>query len=319
MTALAVDFGSFASDRRNLQNAADAIALAASQDLPDATAAQASANSWAAKNSVNPADMTVTITQQNLPSVPNPQVKVTIQRSHSFTFARLIGISSANVSASAVSIKTSPGGSAGLLPFTVQQSALNGVPPGVSVVIKYDANNPTTGNFGPIRLDGTGASVYLTTLENGSQNSLCASVATNCPYPSTVQTQTGNMIGPTSNGVDYRINNTSAACNTWSQVVLVNGSGQEGLNPACNPFGPGGNSASKQVIVIPVINHLCNGTCTVTVLQFALFFLEGYGPGGCTGNSCEIKGRFINSNTDFGALIGVFDPNSFAHFVRLTQ
>ncbi len=319
MTAFSVDFGSYAADRRMLQNGADAIALAASQDLPDAAAAQASANSWAAKNGVNAADLTVTITPQNLPSVPNPQVKVTIQRSHSFTFARLIGISSANLSASAVSIKTSPGGSAGLVPFSVTQAALNGVSPGQPVVIKYDANNPTTGNFGPIRLDGTGASIYLTTLENGSQTGLCASGVSGCPYTSQAQTQTGNMIGPTRNGVDYRINNTSAACNTWSQVVLVNGSGQEGLNPACNPFGPGGNSASKQVIVIPVINQLCNGTCTVTVLQFALFFLQGYGAGGCIGNVCEIKGAFISSNTDFGALVGVFDPNSFAHFVRLTE
>ena len=42
MAGMAVDVGSYASDRRQLQNAADSIALAAAQELPDEGDAQAS-------------------------------------------------------------------------------------------------------------------------------------------------------------------------------------------------------------------------------------------------------------------------------------
>lgn len=70
---------------------------------------------------------------------------------------------------------------------------------------------------------------------------------------------------------------------------------------------------------MPVIDSLCNGACYVTVVEFALFFLEGYGAGGCTGNDCEIEGRFIQSNTNYGALMGVYDQDTFSHFVRLVN
>ena len=30
-------------------------------------------------------------------------------------------------------------------------------------------------------------------------------------------------------------------------------------------------------------------------------------------------GRFINSNTNYGALTGVYDADTFAHFVRLVE
>jgi Flp pilus assembly protein TadG len=318
VTALAIDVGSFAADRRDLQNAADAIALAAAQDLPNSGAVQATANSWAAKNGINVADMTVTITQQNLPNVPNPTVKVAIQRSHSFTFARIVGITSSNASASATSFKTSPGGGTGLMPWSVLQSVLNGAPPGTSVTLKYDSNNVVTGNFGALRIDGNGASVYKNSIEHGSTNGLCATGVSGCPYPSTVQTEPGNMTGPTKTGTDYRISNTDSNCDTWAKAVSGSGSSYY-VKPACNPFTKGGDPNSLRVIVVPVINSLCNGACTVTITSFALFYLEGYGAGGCTGNNCEIKGRFIASNTDFGAIVGVFDPNSFAHFVRLSQ
>src|SRR5437660_1670719 len=62
MAGLAVDVGSYAAERRSLQNAADAIALAAARDLPDQTAAQASAQTYAAKNGIAPSNMTVTVT-----------------------------------------------------------------------------------------------------------------------------------------------------------------------------------------------------------------------------------------------------------------
>ena len=60
MAAMAVDLGSFSAQRRDLQNDADAIALAASHELPDGSVAIAKANEWAVRNGVDPSRMTVT-------------------------------------------------------------------------------------------------------------------------------------------------------------------------------------------------------------------------------------------------------------------
>ncbi len=316
--ASGVDLGSYAAERRDLQNAADAIALAAAQNLPNGDSARGAANLWAIKNNVSPSDLTVTIIEQNAPTVPNPMVRVSITRSHPFTFARLIGISSAPVSASATAIRTSPGGSDGLVPWSVQRALLDGVTPGTTVVMKYDSNDVTSGNFGAIRIDGNGSNVYRDTIEEGSSNGLCAASVVGCPYPSTINLETGNLVGGTRTGTNHRLDNTDPDCDTWDETMEVHGQ-EQFIRAECNPFAAGGNSDSLRVIVIPVISNLCNGSCSVTITEFALFFLEGYGAGGCRGNSCDIKGRFISSNTNYGADVGVYNEDTLAHFVKLTQ
>jgi len=319
MAALVVDIGSMTTDRRDLQNAADAIALAASQALPNQDAAQAVANQWAAKNDIALSEMELTFVAQNVPSVPNPKVIVKLTQDHEFTFARLIGVTSAEVGATAAAIRTSPGGSAGLVPWSVTRATLDAITPGVTTVMKYDSNGVTSGNFGAIQLDGSGANVYRDTAEFGSSNGLCATGNSSCSYPSTAQVETGNMVGATRTAVDYRMDNTSASCDTWAEVTQVAGNGSMSLQPACNPFLPGGDPNSLRIIVIPVIASLCNGSCTVTITEFALFFLEGYDNGQCNGNDCDIQGRFIASNTNYGAQVGVFGADTLAHFVRLVQ
>jgi hypothetical protein len=317
--AMAIDGGSFMSHRRSLQNDADAIALAASQGLPSSSDATALANSWAAKNGVDLSTMTITITPQNLPGEPNPKVKVDLLADHDLTFMAVLGLDSAEVSATATAIKTSPGGGDGLMPWSVLEETMDEAGPGESVVLKYDANNGSNGNFGALRLDGNGSNVYENSIINGSSTSVCAVSATDCVGASVVSTETGNMTGGTRDGTDYRLDNTSSSCDSWNEVVIVNADGSHTLNPDCNPFVPGGNPDSLQIIVVPIIDSLCNGACYVSIVEFGLFFLEGYGAGGCTGNNCEIEGRFIQTNTNIGALQGTFDPDTFVHFVRLVE
>ncbi len=328
MTAVAVDLGSYADDRRSVQNAADAIALAAAQDLcnpnpadcSNTTTALATASTYAQKNGINPATMTVTFLGGNTA----PKVRVSISHPHQFAFIRVLGVSSQNVGASAAAIKTTPGGVGGLMPWSVLQSVQQAATPGQSVVIKYDARNPTTGNFGAIALDGTGASTYLTTIQNGSTSVVCALGVPNCTTVSpqcsgsTCPTEPGNIIGPTRNGVDYRIANTDPSCSSFDQTFQGPVNGKYQLNSQCNPW-VAGSKPSLRVILIPVINSLCNGRCSITILGFAMFYLEGYGPGGCTGNNCEISGRFVNADLTIGALAGTYDPSSSIHFVRLTE
>lgn len=323
MTAMAVDLGNYASDRRSLQNSADSIALAAARDLPDEDEAVESGQAWATKNGVPLSAVTISVTPVGA-SNANPTVTVDIRREHDFIFARAIGISGRSVGAHAAAIKTSPGGLAGVSPWSVLQSAQQAAEPGELVTLKYDANDPTTGNFGVIRLDGTGSSVYLDSMENRSSSLICAEGATGCTDTSPVCTdevcpsETGNKVGPTRSGVDYLLDNTDPHCDTFAEAFSGPVGGQYSLNPQCNPW-LDGSYPSLRVIIIPVIDSLCNGSCSVTVVSFALFWLEGYQAGACSGNQCEIQGRFVNADINVNALAGVYDADSSIHFVRLSE
>ena len=323
MCAMAVDVGSYAAHRRNLQNDADAIALAAARDLPSSSAAQTAAQTWATKDGVNWSDVTFAVIPQGA-GHPNPEVSVTISVPHSFAFMGVLGVSSRAVGAKAVAVKTSPPGMGTLVPWSVTQSTVTGATSGQSMTMKYDSNGVTTGNFGILALDGTGASTYEHSAEYGSTAYVCAQDVTGCTTSasgcsgSVCSTEPGNKVGSTRNAVDYRTSHTDLSCDTFAEVFTGPTNGQYGLNPTCNPWLPG-SKPSLRVIVVPVTTSLCNGSCNVTITGFALFFLDGYGSGGCTGNNCEVQGRFVQTNVTIGAAVGTYDGSSDFHFTRLTQ
>jgi hypothetical protein len=336
MSALAVDLGSYIADRRDLQNDADAMAHAASLELPDEAAATSAANAWAAKNGIEPDDIdSIEIIEQDVPAEPNPKVRVTLTRNHSFIFARLIGISSDDVSTTAAAIRTSAAGGDNIIPLSVTQAALNAADVGDEVVLKYDAVNITTGNTNPIRIDdsGTGSCVqsdaYCTGVKYGSQNAICADGAdpTYCDGPSVVDTQPGNVVSGTRSAILYRINNTDSHCNEFTEAFTdddgdgppdEDGDGIYRIVDQCNPF-LDGSYPSLRIVIVPVIDDLCNGSCQVTIVDFAVFFIERIGNGQCTGNVCEVVGRYVRVDQNIGLVGGTFDPESFNTFVRLVE
>jgi hypothetical protein len=326
-TAMAVDVGSMASDKSGLQNAADAMALAAAADLPNASAATSAAHTWATKNGVDPNEIeSIQIQQQSLPNVPNPRVTVTLKRQHDFIFARALGINSTDIGASASAIRTSFGGDGGLMPWTVLKALKDAAVIGQTLTLKYDSNDATSGNFGAIRIDGSGSSVYLETLKHGADSAICSQPALaagcqeNAPdcYDAQCDPETGNLVGATRTGVDYRLSHTDPACDTFEEAFASNGNGTWRLNAQCNPF-LGGSKPSLQVIIIPVVDNFGNGQSPLTITDFALFYLEGYANGKCSGNSCEIKGKFVKANITTGGLVGVYNPASLLQFTRLVQ
>jgi len=326
-SALSVDVGALASDKRDLQNAADAMALAGANELPNSNNAIATAEEWATKNGVDAEDIdSITVQPQNLPSVPNPKITVVLRRDHEYHLAPVLGIDSSAVEAKAAAIRTSPGGSSGIVPWSVLQSEVDGTAPGDLVTLKYDSRDAENGDFGGMSIDGTGSNDYRDTIKYGSDSVLCSAsaVALGCQETSPecddaiCPTEPGNMTGPTRVGVDYRVNNTSSSCDTFEEAFTANGDGTFQINPLCNPF-VDGSLPSLRVVIIPIIDELCNGSCDVTIQGFALFFLEGYDGGKCSGNSCEIKGRFVSADISTGGLIGVFDPDSLMHFTRLVE
>lgn len=244
MAAIAVDIGSYADDKRNLQNAADAIALAASHDMctPDphdcsnTSAAQATAADYAAKNNIDTSIVNVSFSGGN----SAPEVRVTIGHSHAFAFMKVLGINSRNVSVVAAAAKVSPGGVPGAVPFGVTQATVDATGYGQTVTLKYDASGGSiSGNFGPIDIDGTGSPPYEADLKSGSPSIMCSVLMPDCdqtscqsggPFPNACaedapscdgpvcQTETGNKINGTRDGIQYRLDHTVGSCNTFDQV-----------------------------------------------------------------------------------------------------
>jgi len=98
MAALVLDVGSWFRAQRETQAAADAAALAAAQALPESPGdADVLAASYVGKNGAGTS--TVTFSSKLL---PNDTVKVTVERNAPGFFAKLFGIDSVQVGASAV-------------------------------------------------------------------------------------------------------------------------------------------------------------------------------------------------------------------------
>jgi Flp pilus assembly protein TadG len=98
MAALAIDIGSFYKAQRQAQTAADAGALAASQDLPLAKGSAAGDGTTYALKNYPGAAATVTTSYNG----DSTQVRVSVTATTPSFFGRIFGITKANVSASAV-------------------------------------------------------------------------------------------------------------------------------------------------------------------------------------------------------------------------
>lgn len=97
--ALVVDIGGVSLERSRLQNAVDAAALAAAQDLPDTSAAAATAADYMTNNDFGEAVISISFANSNR------QIKVDAAQSMSYAFASVLGASSMDVKASATAQK----------------------------------------------------------------------------------------------------------------------------------------------------------------------------------------------------------------------
>lgn len=314
MVAMSVDVGLILHERRQLQNAADAAALAGAVELPESQVlAAGKAQEWAENNGIDlGAGDEITITVDPVTNA----VEVEVTREVSFIFGRALGLTTVDVHASAVARVGAPASLSGIMPFAVLEDAIDYG--GGPSTIKYDANNPTNGNFAPLAIDGPGSSLYEDSLVSGTTNSACGLSQPACADP-TQQTQTGNLVGGTRDGIKYRMTNTSQDCNEFDEVLIPDGNGSYHVNGACNPWTEGSNSL--RLVLIPVIDSFCNGSCTVTILYFTGFFLDDLANNTCKGDSCEITGTFVKTVFDptNDAALGIFDPDSGVKFVRLVE
>ena len=118
--ALTVDFGRMAGNKRQLQNGADAAALAGALELPgDVGGAQGRAVEWAGYNDVLSTEVTETTVSSA--SVTNNTITVKVARSVEYTFGKVVGLTSQTLTAAA----------------TARLQVITGVTPGESRAFPY--------------------------------------------------------------------------------------------------------------------------------------------------------------------------------------
>ena len=333
MTAIAafvIDIGSLYQERRELQTAADAGALAGVQELPDNPArAVEVARAFVTANTGRHVTSSVKLTATN---VANDTIEVRVSDSASpLYFARVLGLRTARVSATARAIVASPGAySSGVMPFGLMSSTeaaqnlqLFGYAFGQEITLKEAAGDGSQGNFYFIDLDGRQA---------GGQNDIGRWLGTGGSSGFTVSIgqllppQTGNpsVVGSSrpGDGLEDWI-----TCLHRFEEVCVDFDPETGRVTIENP----GNETPRchRLIVVPVLvnpaypenNPLRYNWIQVTgssqdllVVGFAYVFVTGWGvEGRGTGRYSYLKGRFVRPLEENELELGA--PSSFAPII----
>ncbi len=277
--ALVTDVGMMTFHKSRLSNAVDAAALASAQELiyqlspPETKAAQ-----YLQKNGYLNSSIEVDLEDDNT------AVRVTASYEVEFGLARLLGHNSKKVVATAKG-KVLPiiGVNKGIRPFAIEKQVLNF---GTQYTLKEGGGDGSGGNYGGIELGGSGARVYYNNIVNGYDSRLMVG--------DIVQTEPGNMSGPTENGINHLI-------------------GQCTHSPRCtfDHFDPG----CPRVITVIIVDDLdVNGRSDVKIIGFASFFLEGVEG---SGNESEVTGRFIKTVTS--GELGETQENYGLYGVRLME
>lgn len=251
--AVVVDGGQLYYTRGKLQSATDAAALAGARVLAKqgVYVAEQQALAVAQANGLTPSELTVTVNQAN------QEVTVSAKRQVNFGLAKVINHSASEVGASAT---------AGGLAISAMR---NVAPLGIiwedfvfnqQYDLKVGAGSGTSGWYGALSLGGSGASTYRQNMAQGWTGLLRVG--------DLVPTESGNMVNPTRQGVQDRLN----SCNHI---------------PTCTYLAYA--HKCPRLLIVPVITPPAGGQ--VKVLGFAGFFVDQYvGQGG---GDNFIRGRFI--------------------------
>ena len=238
MCALAIDVGSWYQQKRSLQSAADAGALAGAAYLP---LGWSSANNAAAGEYAKNASGDTVSYQASTQFVADDSITVTASRPASSFFAQVFGHGSITVKATAKATVVQSDG--GALPWGVMKGTYT---PGSTYTIYTNNKGP---NNGAIRLpawdsssascvDNGGSSLYRDELAGTAAACMLA-------LDQVVKTDTGQNTGPTTQGVSSRCGSLQPA----SSIVSFGGMGQVTLI----------QPASCQLVLLPLVEDASNG------------------------------------------------------------
>ncbi|OGO86430.1 MAG: hypothetical protein A2Y22_02850 [Clostridiales bacterium GWD2_32_59] len=246
ISALVIDVGIVEVKKAHIAGVADAAVLAAvSEQAMGNENLEEVALMYCEKNDINVEKVDITI---------GNGVIVAINDSVDSIFSKIIGIEKINTSVKSRAIFGAVSEVySGTRPIAVERQEFVF---GQEVTLKSDSDS-YSGNYGAVELGGSGANNYRYNIIYGYTGTL--KVGDN------IDTEPGNMEGPTEQGIDYITRNDDSTIDNYTKN-------------------------SPRLWVIPVVDTLSvNGRKTVTIVGFAQFFVED------TGSKGEIIGRFIRN------------------------
>lgn len=185
--AFVVDVGSVYVEKAKLQNAVDAAALAGAYDLPKTTEATSSADAYFDSNGYT--DIVPII------SPDTDSVTVTAANRVDYSFAHVVGLSSANVAASATATISPADGVTGVIPVGIVQQKFD---IGKEYILKEGGGDGSNGNFGGLDF-GTLTSFKNSTFKGGGADLFQNLITKGYDQPiyvnEKVKTETGAMTG----------------------------------------------------------------------------------------------------------------------------
>ena len=257
LMTLTVDAGLLYLSKSRLQNTVDSVALAAISAYAEGQEKMLEeAYKYSDLNGVPSEELNIDISENNR------RVTVTANKSVTMYFAKIFGISNADVGTSAAAVAGPITSMKGIRPLGVAEQEFIY---GETYTLKHGGGGGTTGNYGALAFGGTGASTYLNNLTNGYS-------AHQIKVGDEIATETGNMDGATFDGIDNILNSD---LNDYGEDLSQ-------IKQDC-----------PRLITIPVIDSFdIAGRSIVKVVGFASFFLDDVVK---VNGKTEITGRFIKS------------------------
>ncbi|TFB19617.1 hypothetical protein E3U55_10700 [Filobacillus milosensis] len=185
LTGLVVDGGMLYMTHQHLQKAANASVLSGGQELTqEEEVVRQIVDETLEHHDELSSFKGITIVKEN-------RVTLELEKPVETTFMKLFGIDSVDVEVRATARVGPMGRAKGVAPLGIDESIE--LIYGQEYTLKVDEHDSDTGFFGALAIDGTGASTYKETLINGSLSEL--------KVGDIVDTETGNMAGPTNKAV----------------------------------------------------------------------------------------------------------------------
>lgn len=304
MQSLVVDVTMAFHERRQLQNTADAAALAAATYLPttdpavlaraiDAAVAIGAVNG----TTIEPGDVTFTTRV-----TPYDLAVVAVRGSVPFAFTRPMGFSFGAVSAQGGAQLGSLSARTGVMPWGVEPPT-GGFRFGVEYCLKLAANNDRDcaqaqqGNFHAIDVDDShtdSANIYKALIISGSHTLVQVGTVKNVV--------SGNMVGPTQQGTGCTGNSGRISGNTETFEQVIDADADDTYRVL--------DWTSPRIVVVPTIHVIDAGHVRVT--GFGVFFIDR-----CTAHG-GVLGRFIDTVVP-GGVWGSYLPGYGSRVVRLVQ
>jgi Flp pilus assembly protein TadG len=274
--ALGTDVAVFYYNWSQLQRGADAAALAGGAYLPrDTSTATSTAIQYAGRNGI-PSGQVISVTFGNA----NTTITVSVQRTVPFMFARVVGLVSNPVRASATAAVQTAGSATGAMPIGLNSNT----PYSKGQAIAMHQGRVAPGDWDGLALGCSGADCYRNNLTNGYSGVISVG--------DMLTSEPGAATGPTQQGINARIQNGVAFDSSATATSFQTG--------------------DPRAVIVPVVTwNGCLGSCTVPVVTFAAVWLNSV-------SGSTINATFISYVTT-GSTSSTTAPNDGALHCALIQ